>query len=301
MNKLIRTFEEKLPLISVIMSVYNGEKYLRAALDSVLSQTFTNFEFIVINGGSTDNTGEILQQYTKQIKVIYQENAGIASAVNCGIEIARGKYIARMDADDISEKKRFDVQVDFLERNLDIGILGSTAKLIDSRNRSWGIQKVPVSDEEIRWKCLYKNPFLQSAVMIRRECLEFHHLKYRNEYLVEDYDLWVRLLAFTRGANLSVPLIMYRMHDSNASLSRRRKIHTDSKEISNQAIGTFLPEIEKQISRKEQELIQELIYASTKEYKKLYGTRIVAALNYLRLWEAFKKKSIYFQRKKRPS
>ena len=138
MNKLIRTFEEKRPIISVIMSVYNGGKYLRAALDSVLSQTFKNFEFIVINGGSTDNTSEILQQYTKQIEVIYQENAGIASAVNCGIEISRGKYIARMDADDISEKMRFDIQVDFLERNLDIGILGSSARFIDFYNRSWG-------------------------------------------------------------------------------------------------------------------------------------------------------------------
>ena len=133
------------PLVSVIMSVYNGEKYLVQAIDSILNQTYQNFEFIIIDDCSTDNSSHILQEYAQKdsrIKIIKKEkNIGIKGFIknlNLGISIAKGKYIARMDADDISLPERFQKQVDFLENNPEITLVGAQLNLINEQNKITG-------------------------------------------------------------------------------------------------------------------------------------------------------------------
>ena len=145
-----------LPLVSVIMSVYNGEKYLVQAIDSILNQTYQNFEFIIIDDCSTDNSSHILQEYAKKdsrIKIIKKEkNIGIKGFIenlNLGISIAEGKYIARMDADDISLPERFQKQVTFLENNPEIFMVGAQIDFINEKNEIIGEKAGALEHEEI--------------------------------------------------------------------------------------------------------------------------------------------------------
>lgn len=203
-----------LPLVSVVMSVYNGEKYLEEAIGSILNQTFTDFEFIIIDDGSTDGTRAILESYNdSRIALVYnQENIGIPRSVNRGLALVRGKYVARMDADDVAMLHRFERQVAFLEKHPEIGILGSACQLIDTNGREQGFWQVPTNDLQIRWKSLLATPFWHPTVMMRCDVLIQNGLKYDEALLAaEDYDLWTRMLKYTCGANLSEPLIQYRL------------------------------------------------------------------------------------------
>ena len=140
------------------MGVYNGEKYLKESVESVLSQTFSDFEFIIINDGSTDGSTEMLQSYSdSRIRLYHQENRGLTASLNRAISLAKGKYIARQDADDISMEMRFEEQFRFLERNPDVVIVGSSCILIDERDRQIGSWHFPNSDVEIRLRILFRN------------------------------------------------------------------------------------------------------------------------------------------------
>ena len=122
------------PLVSVLMSVYNGDRYLDEAIDSILSQTYENFEFIIINDGSTDHTKDILSSYSNQdnrIRVFHQKNHGLTFSLNRGLELSRGKYVARMDADDISSPRRLEEQINYLRANPEVGVLGTQMEIIN--------------------------------------------------------------------------------------------------------------------------------------------------------------------------
>lgn len=202
------------PKVSVVMSVYNGEKYLWEAVDSILNQTFTNFEFIIINDGSTDGTYAILESYddSRIVSVHNPENSGLTPSLNKGLALAQGEYVARMDADDVAMPHRFEEQVVFLEKHPEIGILGSSCQMIDTNDQEQELYQVPTSDLQIRWTSLLKNPFAHPTVMIRRDVLTQNGLHYDEAFqTAQDYDLWIRLLKHTRGANLSEPLIRYRL------------------------------------------------------------------------------------------
>jgi hypothetical protein len=244
----------------------------------------------VIDDGSTDNTNEILKKFRNQISIISQRNEGVVNALNRGIERSSGKYIARLDADDVSEKNRLEVQVDFLEHNLEIGILGSRSILIDSHNKNWGIQNIPLFDENIRWTSFFRSPFINSSVMFRKKCIALNNVIYRKEFApAEDYDLWVRLLRITKGANLALPLVRYRVHDSNLTTTKRRIMIEVSKRISSESLRAFLPNVKEYLRPKDIEEIQELLFTSTKKYNGLQPTRCQTILNYLKLWEGFSK------------
>ncbi|MCP8319033.1 MAG: glycosyltransferase, partial [Candidatus Methylarchaceae archaeon HK01B] len=141
----------KSPKITILMSVYNGEKYLREAIDSILNQTFKDFEFLIINDGSTDRTVEILRSYhDSRIKIITNEkNMGLTKSLNKGLKIARSEYVARMDADDISYPRRLEVQYEYMKKNPDVGIVGSWNDVIDDKGNTIDYRKHSLSSEDI--------------------------------------------------------------------------------------------------------------------------------------------------------
>ena len=275
-------------IVSVIMPVYNGERYISQAIESILNQTLSGFELIVVNDGSTDSTREILSKYSS-IRVINQENQGVAVASNNGIAVAKGKYIARLDADDIAFTDRLEKQINVLEMNPKIGILGSSAIIINSDNRNWGRQKMPSTDSEIRWMSLFKSPFIHSSVVFRNELIEGILQVYDQKFAPsDDYDLWVRLLQNTRGTNLLEPTVKYRVHPTNATSIQHSRMLEKTHQISNSAFNVILPQAKEQFSADELYLLQNLLYSSTREYLSFSEDRTRLILDYLMIWDLFK-------------
>ncbi len=215
------------PLVTVLMPVYNGEKYLREAIESILNQTFTDFEFLIINDGSTDNTKEIILSYNdKRIRYIENEtNIKLIDTLNKGIKLAKGKYIARMDCDDISLPKRLEKQVDFMERNPDITVCGTHLKTIGSGIAS--VWKTAETQEEIICNMLFNSPMNHPTVVFRKEELG-DYLYYSKDYPhAEDYELWFRLSERFKLANLDSAQYLYRIHSEQVT-SKFDKIKIES-------------------------------------------------------------------------
>lgn len=200
------------------MSVYNGEKYFHEAINSILNQTFTDFEFIIINDGSTDESAAIISSYNDtRIRLIQQENKGLAPALNVGLKATRGKYIARMDADDISLPERFEKQFNFLESHPECVAVGSNAKIIDM-----GGEYLYTSCNLIAWEnilhYLPNTPFFHSSTMFRKDiAIEcggyFEEIKHH----FEDMILWNRMAQLGELRNIERPLIKYRLVPSAIS------------------------------------------------------------------------------------
>jgi glycosyltransferase involved in cell wall biosynthesis len=215
------------PKVCVLMSVYNGERFLRETIESILNQTFTDFEFIIINDGSTDASSEILEEYAQKdsrIRLIHQENMGLTKSLNKGFGMAHGEYIARMDADDISEPTRFEKQVDFLDAHPSIGIVGINSYIIDERGNILREIKHPTSHDEIMSKILLDNKFIHSSVMLRKILLKKYG--YYNEKLTyaQDYELFLRLSTHTKLANLPDPLHRWRENTSTGISVTKRPV-----------------------------------------------------------------------------
>lgn len=200
------------PIISVIMPAYNAEKYLEESIKSILNQTFTNFEFIIINDGSKDNTKKIIDIYKKKDKRIIllnnPKNLGLQVSLNRGLKLAKGKYIARMDSDDISLSNRFQIQINFLDRNKDIFLVGGSAIVINEKGEKVGCFIKDDSPRRIKKKLLKSNPFIHPSIMFRNEMIY-----YREKFVCsEDYDLYLRLLTDDKNMrSLSNILIKYRI------------------------------------------------------------------------------------------
>ena len=200
-------------MISVIMPVYNGEKYLRDAIESILNQTYTDFEFIILNDGSTDKTEEIILSYDDQ-RIVYVKNTTnlqISKTLNKGIDLAKGKYIARMDADDISLLERFERQIEFMEKYTEVGICGTYIETFDEEKSVW---RVPLSHRDILCRMIFDSCLMHPSVMMRKSVLDMLPIVYREEFnKAEDYDLWVRLALLTNFANLKEVLLKYRIRN----------------------------------------------------------------------------------------
>lgn len=210
------------PQISVVMSVYNGESYLAEAIDSILAQSFTDFELIVINDASIDGTAAVLSGYDDpRIRIVTNsENSGLTVNLNRGIALARAPLIARHDADDRSHPDRFRLQLDFLARHPDIAVLGTQFRLIYPDGR---LQPAPAArarlrtPDGVRWQAILDSPFVHSSIMMRAETIR--SLGGYNETFraAQDYELWSRLLCEHKGANLSEPLVDFRIHAQSVS------------------------------------------------------------------------------------
>jgi hypothetical protein len=209
------------PAISVVMSVFNGQAFLSEAVESILGQTFRDFEFLILNDGSTDRTAEILADYASRdgrIRVLRHENRGRAASLNIGIGLAAGKYIARMDADDIALPCRLHDQVDFMDRHPEVGLLGGAVELIGTTGQLIKTMRPPLDDTEIRSLMLLRNPIFHPSVVMRKEVV-LASGGYRKALLdADDYDLWLRMGERSRFANLDKTILKYRIHTGQVSV-----------------------------------------------------------------------------------
>lgn len=209
------------PRISVAMSVYNNAVYLSHAIESILAQTFGDFEFLIVDDGSTDDSGAIIDRFAAddpRIAPIHQANAGLIASLNRVIDVARAPLIARMDGDDIALPERFERQIAFLDANPSIGVLGTGCTVIeeDGRPSTYRFENV-VSTEAILDDLQNGPPLCHPSVMMRRDAVRSvggYHRAYRH---CEDYDLWLRLSEHVRMANLPDRLLLYRHSASQVS------------------------------------------------------------------------------------
>jgi glycosyltransferase involved in cell wall biosynthesis len=212
------------PSVSVLMSVYNGEHYLQEAVESVLQQTYTDYEFIIIEDGSRDDTWAILTEYASRdqrvVLVQNQENLGLTKSLNLGLTQAKGKYIARQDADDISLPSRLACQVDFLEKNPEIGVVGTQMEIMDESENKVDAFSVPCSHSMIAWTLLFDRSFAHPSVVMRKEVLDQSGGYNASFKVAQDHELWTRLVELTRFANLSETLVRYRTHED--AICRKR-------------------------------------------------------------------------------
>src|SRR5919106_3261019 len=218
------------PKVSVVMPAYNAAVYLDEAVTSILNQTFREFEFIIINDGSTDDTASILDKYEKsdtRISVYHQENQGMIAALNRGCRLARGEYIARMDADDVSFRDRLEKQVEYIEKHPQIGILGTW--ICREKDGSMAGNWCPSTNSKIlKWDNFFGVCVAHATVLMRRDVIERLNF-YRPEAIDgEDGDLWLRASAITEFGN--VPEVLYRVRVWPGSTSQllsqsRRDVH----------------------------------------------------------------------------
>lgn len=216
------------PAVSVILPAYNCEKFIGKAIQSVLQQTFTDFELIIINDGSTDNTGSVIQKFDDQ-RILYLRNSGnqgLIPTLNNAITYAKGRYIARMDGDDICLPERLENQKAFLDENENIAVVASTIEFINEQEGKtgvWELDRQTITPEQIKKAILRQNCIAHPTVMIRSEILkQLKYMEYQKN--IEDYDLWLRLL--NRGykmAKLGEPLLLYRIHDTSVTSIHLKK------------------------------------------------------------------------------
>jgi glycosyltransferase involved in cell wall biosynthesis len=226
------------PKISVLLPVYNAEPYLAETIDSVLAQTFSDFELIIINDGSTDRSADIIRSYSdKRIRFIEQQNMGLSATLNKGIALARGEYIARQDNDDISLPERFRKQADYLDAHPSAMLLGTSAEIIDDKGcrtgRTLDHQKSSVG---LKYNLLFNNPFVHSSVMFRKAVIVSAGDYRVNNDFFEDYDLWSRIARVGDVANLKERLLLYR--EVQSSMSRTTSDYMQR--VINQSISNIL-------------------------------------------------------------
>lgn len=208
------------PRITVLMPVYNCDLYINEAIDSILNQTFTDFEFIIIDDASTDKTVDVIKTYSdKRIKLIVKPlNTGYTNSLNYGLQVAKGEYIARMDGDDISLPERFEKQVAYLEVNSDTVVCGTTFSIIGTDV----VVTIPEMNEAIKLTSLRGNCIAHPSVMMRKSVFDKFAILYDfTKEPAEDYDLWVRILAIGKIYNLQDVLLRYRVHNSQVSQKRK--------------------------------------------------------------------------------
>jgi glycosyltransferase involved in cell wall biosynthesis len=208
--------ESFVPAVSVVMPVYNTSKYLHAAIDSILCQTFQDFEFIIIDDASTDNSAEIIKSYSDSRIILIEKpkNTGYTDSLNMAIKLAKGNYVARMDADDISLKNRFEKQVNYMEEHPDVLVLGTFYKVINSES----VVAVPISYEEAKVVSIMHVPVAHPTVFIRRNVFTGFNLVYDKAYEpAEDYHLWTRIIEIGKIENLPEVLLHYRRHENQQS------------------------------------------------------------------------------------
>lgn len=230
-------------LISILISVHDGECYLLQALNSLLCQTFQDFEIIVINDASCDGTGRIIEEYAKReprMRVLTNyTNLGLARSLNLALEQARCEYIARMDADDVSLPFRLEKQLAFMEAHPEVGVLGTAVEVIDSAGQVIAQRKYPVEPILIRWHLAFENPLCHPSVMARKALLlrDFYNPSLNT---AQDYDLWSRLAGKTRLANLPDVHLQLRKHGENLTYRKGIQQRENSYQISQKYLETLI-------------------------------------------------------------
>jgi glycosyltransferase involved in cell wall biosynthesis len=239
-----------LPRVTVLMPVYNGETYLREAVDSVLHQTLDDFEFLIVDDGSTDSSAAILESYTDpRIRVVHNPtNLKLVATLNKGLDLARGEYVARMDCDDISLPERLEKQLAFMEAHSEVGVLGTACQYIDGCSRPGLVRSNPTPHSLIRWHLCFTCPMTHPTVMMRKSIIQqlgayaSQAIRGREKYSAEDYDLWRRASSVTELANLPEVLLYLRKHEANVTRIHQAGNLENSIRISHLVISEFLGE-----------------------------------------------------------
>ncbi len=217
-------------LVTIAMPVYNADKYLKESIDSILNQTFTDFIFLIINDCSTDNTENIILSYKdKRIKYLKNDvNIGVRDSLNRALSLTTTKYLARMDADDISLPNRLEWQIDFMEKNPLIGVCGGLYEIFGNKNH---IPNIPMKDEAIKTKLIFINQICHPSIMLRMDILRNNNILYGVPFEfndsfgpkiseLEDFALWHRIKSFTRFENINKLILRYRMEGQNISYNK---------------------------------------------------------------------------------
>ncbi len=213
-----------MPKISVIIPVFNAEKYIKEAIESVLNQTEKDFEVIIVNDGSTDNSLNILNELSNKdnrIRIISRENRGVIESLNEAIRNSKGEYITRMDADDICFKDRLEKQMKYLEEN-NLDLCGSNAVIINSKGEETGKIIRPEKSSDIKKFTVLHNPFVHPSVMFKRSIIDEVGL-YKDFKHAEDYELWTRIVFKYKTGNIQEPLLYYRIHENQ--ITKKKNTH----------------------------------------------------------------------------
>jgi glycosyltransferase involved in cell wall biosynthesis len=230
-----------MPRISVILPVYNAQAYLNDALQSIFMQSYQDFEIIAINDGSTDRSGELLDRYKdKRLKVIHQQNRGLAETLNMGIQLASGEFIARQDSDDMSLPERFAQQINYFDQHPNCGLLGTQANIWHHQQKTKRMIQYPCDNAKLQLLGMFNCLFVHSSVMARKEMIfaaGYYPLdSERNP--PEDFDLWLRMMEKCEVANLDKPYLIYRevktgITQTNKNLIQERTHHIACEHIAN--------------------------------------------------------------------
>jgi glycosyltransferase involved in cell wall biosynthesis len=231
-----------MPAVSVILPVYNGARYLREALTDVFRQTFTDFELIVIDDGSTDATPQILDEFrdSRLVRRTHPHNLGITPSLNEGLALAQSPLVARQDADDRSEPQRLRVQVDFMQSHPDVVLLGSTFVEIDPDGVSRHVVPRETDSNRLRWKLLFINQFCHGSTIYRRDVVTRVGGYSETHRHAEDYGLWERMARVGAVVNLPQPLVRYRVHPGSISVRHNTVQKETDRQISREAITALL-------------------------------------------------------------
>ncbi|MDN3548010.1 glycosyltransferase family 2 protein [Mucilaginibacter aquaedulcis] len=211
------------PKITVLMPAYNAGKYIREAIDSVLQQTFTDFELLIVNDGSTDNTVEVIQSFNDpRIVMIYQDNKGVSLALNKGLQYARAPYVARFDADDVCVAERLDLQYKFMTDNPEYTIIGSAANYMDM-DGNFLFTSIPpaIQNDDIQQLDPSVCPFIHSTVFYKKEVILNAGGYNEHAYTFEDHFLWANILKSQKACNFSQPLIKLRLNPESITIDEK--------------------------------------------------------------------------------
>ena len=232
------------PRVSVVLPVYNGKEFLAEALDSVLRQTFRDFEVLVIDDASTDGSATVAEGFRDpRVRVVrHDQNRRLPATLNHGLDLARGDFVARMDADDVCLPARFARQVAFLDAHPDVVVCGTWVRLFGAGAER--VRTYPVSPEAVETFRFFHCPFAHPTVMIRRTWLEERRLRYDPAAVaVEDFDLWTRLLPSARGANLPAALVRYRLHGASVTARDWTAMEDNSARVLRAALREIRPDV----------------------------------------------------------
>jgi glycosyltransferase involved in cell wall biosynthesis len=273
------------PLVSVIMPVYNSGNFLREAIESILGQTLADLELIAIDDGSTDGSAAILESFRKKDPRVvvdhHSQNQGLNAALHSGLAHARGKYVARMDADDISISTRLEKQAAFLENHPEMDIVGSAVQMVDERAHNIGVLSAPLDEVAVHWASIFSSPFMVATILFRRSVAVEHNIQYRGTMQrAADLDFLVRFLEYAHGVNFAEPLYIYRIHTT--SITSRYKNPVDRKSgIIFENIQKRFPAVE--ITYEQVKLVSGALLGKPDTLRR----RAEAADIYLRVWQAF--------------
>ena len=276
------------PRISVIMSVHNTRRHLDEAVESILQQTFDDFEFLIVDDGSTDGSSERLAYYAAQdqrIRIILNAtNIGLTKSLNVAIHQSRGTLIARQDADDISEPDRFALQIKAFEEDKGLLALGTFYKTVDEEGQVVRSVKVPTAPHEIAWQLLFHNAFCHSSMVFRKEDFEGDLVLYDESFQYsQDYELWSRLIKMGTVSNLPESLVRYRINAHSIS----GRLRPQQQEFANKVSAQNIAQIAPSLKISDADLLH-LRGVFQHGIRTLFGRDdFVAARNLLRIWEQF--------------